>query len=80
MLCDKVEKAQALLNDADKTPSLKYIVVFESVSNNNLDAAQKHGITLMSLTQLEDEGRQHLIDPRVGFSVVIYCLVTPRIA
>ena len=69
VLCDKAEKAQALLNDAEKTPSLKYIVVFESVSNNNMEIAQNHGITLMSLTQLEDEGRQHLIDPRVGYSV-----------
>ena len=66
VLCDKAEKAQAMLNEIEKTPSLKYIVVFEPLSNNNLETAQKHGVTVMSLVQLEDEGRANLLDPKVS--------------
>ena len=65
VLCDKAEKAQGLINNIENTPSLKYIVVFDPLSNNNLETAQKHGITVMSLTQMEDEGREHLRDPNV---------------
>ena len=65
VFCDRAEKAQGILNDSDKTPSLKYIVVFEPLSNNNMETAEKHGIQLLSLAQLEDEGRQNLKDPIV---------------
>ncbi len=69
-MCDKVEKAQVLLDNAERTQSLKHIVVFESVTRlHNTELAEKHGIQVITFRQLEEEGRKHIQKPKVSCSI-----------
>ncbi len=68
VLVDTPEKAQLLLDSMEKTPCLKRIVVFDPLSNNNMETAQRHGVQVLSLTQLQDEGRQNMKDPVVSLA------------
>lgn len=53
VVVDKVSKAQNLLESAHKTPSLKLIIIFEKLTNNNLtEAAQKSNIDVVGLDSL----------------------------
>lgn len=53
VLCDKPEKAQQLLEQAEKIPHLKRIIMMDPVSNNNTLLAEKHHIKLYSFAEVE---------------------------
>ena len=53
VICDKAEKAQALLDNAEKIPSLKTIIVVDTISEGNQATAKKHNIRLLSFREVE---------------------------
>lgn len=53
VLCDKPEKATALLQEVSKMPSLKRIVLFESVPEDLTTEAEKHQVQVISIHDLE---------------------------
>ncbi|XP_064624929.1 long-chain-fatty-acid--CoA ligase 5-like isoform X2 [Lineus longissimus] len=60
VVCDKAAKAQLLLDGAEKMPSLKRIIIMDDISNNNQETASKHGIEVVSFTQIEEVGKENL--------------------
>jgi hypothetical protein len=66
VVCDKAEKAQLLLDCADKTPSLKRIIIMDDITNNNMETANKYGIDILSFTQMEEVGKESLKDAVVS--------------
>lgn len=63
VVVDKPKKAEALIANSATTPTLKTIIVFEPVTNNNITEAQKHNIELLTMAEVEEIGRQQRKDP-----------------
>ncbi|XP_031426084.1 long-chain-fatty-acid--CoA ligase 1 [Clupea harengus] len=65
VLCDKEEKAMALLTNKEKglTPKLSCLVLFNDYSDALVERAQNNGVEILPLEQLMNLGRQNLQAP-----------------
>ncbi|XP_041363771.1 long-chain-fatty-acid--CoA ligase 6-like [Gigantopelta aegis] len=63
VICDKAEKAQGLLDNAEEIPSLKTIIVMDTISDSNQATAKKHNIRVLSFEEVEEMGRKDIQSP-----------------
>ncbi|XP_045213523.2 long-chain-fatty-acid--CoA ligase 1-like isoform X2 [Mercenaria mercenaria] len=59
VVCDTSDKAQLLLDKAECLNTLKTIVVMDKISENNIAAAKKHGIKLISFRTVMENGKEN---------------------
>lgn len=64
VICDKNEKVALLLAHKDRTASLRTIIVMETVSQENMKAAEALGLTLVQFKDLEVLGETNPATPK----------------
>ncbi|KAM4809489.1 long-chain-fatty-acid--CoA ligase 1 isoform 2-T4 [Rhinophrynus dorsalis] len=66
VFCDNQEKAKVLLSNVEKgeTPVLRTIVLMDPFDNNLVERGKKCGVELISLKDIEDEGKVHREKPK----------------
>ncbi|KAJ3603846.1 hypothetical protein NHX12_028587 [Muraenolepis orangiensis] len=65
VICDSEEKASVLLENKEMgvAPSLRCLVLFNHASDALVKRGQECGVEILTLTQIQDLGRQNLKDP-----------------
>ncbi|XP_023224281.1 long-chain-fatty-acid--CoA ligase 5-like [Centruroides sculpturatus] len=63
VICDSVERASTLLEEKDKIPTLKSIVVMDEVNDDVKLKAHAKGISLFLYSEFEELGRNKILKP-----------------
>ncbi|XP_055954870.1 long-chain-fatty-acid--CoA ligase 1 [Patella vulgata] len=63
VVCDKPEKAQILLKQAAKIPSLKYIILFDKITETITQTAKTCNIQLLHFSDVEESGKTNPVSP-----------------
>uniref|UniRef100_A0A8B9QLW2 Arachidonate--CoA ligase n=1 Tax=Apteryx owenii TaxID=8824 RepID=A0A8B9QLW2_APTOW len=65
VICDKPEKAQALLDNCEqgKTPCLKTVILMDLFDKELKDRGAKVGVEILALQEVEELGRNNIIEP-----------------
>ncbi|CAH1794140.1 unnamed protein product [Owenia fusiformis] len=63
VVCDKKEKATVLLKSISETPSLKQIIVMDSMDQGLVSAAKEKGVDILLFQDMLDFGQNNITEP-----------------
>jgi len=63
VICDSMKRARDMIQNAPKSPDLRYIIVINDFEDGNLEDARKYNIKVLSYEQMMFMGKKKLQEP-----------------